>query len=339
MKKIILRILILTIIPAIGLSDYLIVSRPATVKESPERKSDIVFRVKTGDTLNLINNEHTNGYYYVQNLDGTTQGWIYKTFVRRYQGTVEPITEDHLAKDSILFYCYGGLPRSVNDASSFEVLKNIGYMVGYSENYKTPIWAAYRLFNANDPQRYPRPTRFRVDKRTLSRIKHEDYTGSGYDRGHMAPNYAISTRFGKEAQKETFYMSNVCPQMPKLNQQTWEALEGIEANVYANEFSEIWTIVGPIFKSNPKTLPRGVSIPDKFFKIILDTEGDNISVLAVIMKQADFGEHSISDFIVTVDSIETLTGLDFFSDLPDSVENAVESSYPDEQWEVEKLLR
>ena len=338
MKKLLTLFILCILIPGTLLPDYLIASRSATVKKLPQRNSDIIYRVSPGDTLLLIDSTHTNGYYHVQKLNETVQGWIYKTFVRRYHGTIQTII-GNIASDSSLFYCYAGLPKSLNINSEFITLKNIGYLAGYSENYKTPIWAAYRLFNINNPTTYPRPTRFKVDKRTISRIKHDDYTNTGYDRGHMAPNYAIDTRYGREAQLETFFMSNVCPQKPELNQQTWEALENVEANKYANDFGEMWTITGPIFSSNPSKLTCGVSIPDKFFKIMLIKEDNNISVLGIIMKQTDSGQHPIRDFIATVDSIEALTHLDFFSDLPDSIENAIESTLPDEEWYIDRILK
>lgn len=128
---------------------------------------------------------------------------------------------------------YGGLPKALSSSAEFKVLKNKGYTVGYSEKHKDPVWAAYRLFRVDNPPKLPRPGQFAVDERTEAHVGPGAYARSGYDRGHMAPNHAIATRYGQEAQLETFLMSNVCPQRPDLNRRVWQSLEAIEADDYA----------------------------------------------------------------------------------------------------------
>ncbi|MCX6953642.1 MAG: DNA/RNA non-specific endonuclease, partial [Verrucomicrobia bacterium] len=94
---------------------------------------------------------------------------------------------------------YGGAPRPGPQANapSFRVLTNQGYAVGYSDALGNPVWAAYHVRDlATVPASPPRPEKFEVDRRTTARITPEDYARSGYDRGHMAPNYAIATHYG-----------------------------------------------------------------------------------------------------------------------------------------------
>jgi endonuclease G, mitochondrial len=330
-------LLILIMLPVLAYSDYLTVSRPGTVKKTPDKNSDVVFKVTKDDILPLISDTLKNGYYFVKAQHGSKKGWIYKTYVRRYKGSPK-ITEEVSSDEASV--CYAGLPKSNSGQTTFTVLKNIGYWVGYSESYKTPLWSAYRLFKVDNPKSFPRLKKFIVDNRTISKIRHEDYTNSGYDRGHMAPNSAICTRYGEEAQKETFFMSNICPQCPACNEETWQAFEKVEAEKYANEFEEIWSVDGPIFSKNPEKLSCGVVIPEKFFKIIVDEDEDgNVFMLGIIMDQTTKGQHQIKEFIATVDSIETLTGLDFFSELPDSIEKIVESSLPEnETWDLNQDL-
>jgi len=334
MKK---YLFILLLFPALAYSDYLTASRTVIIRKTPDRGSDSVFKAKKGDTLILVNDAKENGYYNVKAFHNSKKGWIYKTFVRRFKGT--PEIEKPLAADSSS-PSFKGLPKSTSDKSSFTVLNNIGYLVGYSEFYKNPLWAAYRLFKVGNPKSFPRLKRFKTDNRTISKISHDDYTNSGYDRGHMAPNSAICTRYGEEAQKETFFMSNICPQCPGCNEETWEAFERVEADKYANEFEEIWSVDGPIFSKNPENLSCGVAIPEKFYKIIADEDEDgNVFMLGIIMDQSTKGQHQVKEFIATVDSIETLTGLDFFSELPDSIEKTVESSLPEnETWDLNQDL-
>src|SRR5439155_25109146 len=141
-------------------------------------------------------------------------------------------------------------PKCTRADCDFEVLANEDFTVGYSETRKDPLWVAYHLFRVNNPQRDARPS-FHTDTRTQARVATRCYVNSGFDRGHNAPNYAIDTRYGADAQNDTFLMSNISPQAPCLNEETWEAFEKVEANDYANAFGNIWTITGPIFDAQP----------------------------------------------------------------------------------------
>ena len=92
-----------------------------------------------------------------------------------------------------------------------------------------------------------RPEGFFTDPRTAARVESADYSESGYDRGHMAPNYAIGTRYGAAAQEETFKMSNVCPQRHRLNAGLWKDLETKIADNYTGRYGQVWVIDGPVF--------------------------------------------------------------------------------------------
>jgi endonuclease G len=232
---------------------------------------------------------------------------------------------------------FAGLPQATSASSRFKKLSNIGYMVGYSEYRKDPLWAAYRLKRIeNPPNPGPRPSKFKVDERTDAKIKHEDYTNSGYDRGHMAPNWAIATRYGQDAQLETFLMSNICPQKPGLNRGMWKCLEMIIAKAYANQFGDVWVLVGPIFDDDVQTLESGVEIPDEFYVIMVIIEDNQIQMQAFVIDQEQSGRKPLKNFITDVDSVEDKTGLDFFTDLPDELEERLESSTPSRVWLVEE---
>ncbi len=151
---------------------------------------------------------------------------------------------------------FGGEPKSVT-AGQVKTLDNIGYVVGYSESRKNPLWAAYRCFGIEDSVTHSRPSRFKVDKRTEAKISHDDYTDSNYSRGHMAPNLAIDICYGKEAQLETFVMSNVCPQKGSLNGGRWKSLERKIAKKWANELETVWVICGPIFGEDTQPIAAG----------------------------------------------------------------------------------
>ncbi len=234
---------------------------------------------------------------------------------------------------------FAGSPQATTASSYCKELSNEGYMVGYSEDRKDPLWAAYRLGRMESAySSEPRPSMFKVDERTGAKVRHEDYTNSGYDRGHMAPNWAIGTRYGRDAQIETFYMSNICPQKPGLNQGMWRCLEMITAKAYANQFGDVWVLAGPIFDKDVETLKSGVEIPDEFYTIMVIVTDKKIQMQAFVMEQEQSGRKPLENFITNVDSIEDKTGLDFFVNLPDTLEEKLESSTPPNAWKVEDLF-
>jgi len=229
-------------------------------------------------------------------------------------------------------HIYAGVPRSPNYPHQLLVLENIGYIVGYDETRKNPAWVAYRMFRVGPVSSPPRPSRFMVDTRTLSQVRHDDYTNSGFDRGHMAPNYGIATRYGVKGQLETFFMTNIVPQTPTLNRQLWRRLEERIARHYANEYEEVWVVTGPVYDAQQQTLFSGVEIPDGFFKIVLDEDEGTVRVLAFVLPHRVSGNERLNRFLTNVDEVEQLTGLDFFSELPDQIEDPLESVVASQLW-------
>lgn len=252
--------------------------------------------------------------------------------MQRRQSAPNPLEQspDLVTDDRIIF---GGAPRAKAGSGNevdFQVLRNQGYIAGYSEGRRNPLWVAYRVFKAETPNHLPRPSGFATDARTTARVKESDFTGSGYDRGHMAPNQAIMEEFGLEAQLETFLLSNICPQAPNLNRNVWERLESQERK-YAVGMEEVWVIDGPIFAdlSGGKTdrLASGIAVPVSFYKIVLDEEGrrgGKARMFAVVMPQSAKGSELPQEFLTTVSEIERQTHLDFFWKLEDGMERELE---------------
>jgi endonuclease G len=207
------------------------------------------------------------------------------------------------------------------------VLENIGYVVGYDEKERNPAWVCYRLFRVSNPESLKRPSDFTVDTRTNSRVTHKDYTHSGYDRGHLAPNYGIVTRYGREAQLETFYMSNIVPQKAGLNRGIWRELEMKVAGDWANRLGEVWVITGTVYDHLEEELQSGVEIPDAFYKIVIDEHNGNLRVCSFLIPESATNQ-SYERFLTSIDRIEELTGLDFLHELPDSGEDAIEAWTP-----------
>lgn len=219
---------------------------------------------------------------------------------------------------------YAGLPRT-DSAGPVTVLHNHGFIVGYSEHRRDPLWVAFRVQAVYGAQLPPRP-RFRRDPRSPAGVSYYDFAGSGYDRGHLAPNYSMARLYGRDAQRQTFLMTNITPQRPRLNQLVWQRIEEAEIDVMAARWGELWVITGPVFGAHPEHLPSGVTIPQAFYRLWLDV-ADNGSprVLALLVPQDVRGDEALSDFVTTVDHIEALTGLDFYADLPVAEQARLES--------------
>lgn len=227
---------------------------------------------------------------------------------------------------------YGGLPHTVGYPHPIVVLTNIGYLVGYCEERRNPAWVSFSISNITIAQTLKRPATFLTDTRTRSQVTHHDYTNSGYDRGHMAPNYAIATRYGHEAQRETFLLSNISPQSPNLNRFWWRKLEELEANDLAVRLERVWVLTGPVFKVSGEKLRSGVEIPTSFYRIILDEENGVPRVLAFVAPQTLTGREPLTDYLATVREIEGQTGLDFFPSLPREVQDRMETVRAQGMW-------
>ncbi len=259
---------------------------------------------------------------------------------RQPSASQEQLSPTALNEDSRSFYhgnderyVYAGLPRC---SRPLLVLTNSAYRAGYDEERKNPAWVGYRIPGDEKFGNYTRVSWFSVDRRTRARVSYRDYTNSGYTRGHLAPSYAIFTRFGKEAQKETYMMSNICPQYRGFNLGIWKKLELDIARPkgWAEKCKELWILAGPIYDEENNCLPCGVEIPDGYYKIVLDVveESNEPRVLPFLFPHKKSIKKPLPSFLTNVDTIEQKTGLDFFRHLDDARENNLESKTPQKIW-------
>lgn len=249
--------------------------------------------------------------------------------------TAKPTAKSRLA--------FRGAPIATKPDAQYILLKNKGFDIGYSDARKDPLWAAYTFTNDADQfdVKRPKSQRFKADDRCNSGVTHNDYNNTGYDRGHMAPSDALGRWYGNEAQLATFIVTNICPQKHDNNAGDWVGLETAITDVYAEDFEQVWVICGPIFDAHPKTIKNDIEVPVSFYKIVVedDEEGDP-QVLAVIMKQEIKGAHDLSDYVVTVREIEGLTHLNFFPELPQTVQDRIETTKADAAtWKTDMRLQ
>ena len=232
-----------------------------------------------------------------------------------------------------------GVPFTQNNfANLTHTLRNEGYMLGYSEKLANPLWVIYKVTNTK--QKFGKRPKFIADWRSLAGITTYDYKGSGYTRGHLAPNYVIASRYGRGAQKETFLMTNMSPQKAAFNQKIWQRLEEVSANHFSKKFAEFWVVTGPIFDEKPARLKNTeIAIPKAFYKIFITpkTADHPVQALAFIIPQDAGKKDSLLKYVTTVDEVEKQTGIDFFWRLENDVEDKIESLVNHESWQLKKV--
>lgn len=216
------------------------------------------------------------------------------------------------------------------------VLRNDGFLVGWSDLRAEPLWVGYALHRVDNPRSLPRPDRFSQDWRSLWPIRSDDYTGSGYDRGHLAPNYAMSVVNGRDGQADSFLMTNITPQRPKLNRQLWQRLEEAVIDDFVPHFGAVWVVAGPVFDGQWLHRVGFSQVPVAFYKIIV-VPGKTPRALAFLMPQNVSGNEPLDRYLVTVDEIEARTGLDFFPQLADDVEHRLEGHVDTAGWGLEPI--
>jgi endonuclease G len=245
------------------------------------------------------------------------------------------------SRDNLL---YQGEPKATSGGMNtwFRTFRNHGFIVGYSDIRGNPLWVEYALHPVDESiASLPRPSHFVTDWRAINRVSHNDYIKSGYDRGHNAPNYAMSHLYGKAGQSDSFLMTNISPQKPRLNQQFWQRLEEVEIKYFTKLADKVWVITGPVFTGSVERLSSSwtVEIPDAFYKMyITEAKPDQPSkVLAFLVPQTVKGHEPLAQFVTSIDNIEAQTGLDFFSDLDDVIETRLEASVEPQAWNLQAV--
>lgn len=211
-----------------------------------------------------------------------------------------------------------------------QIIHHTGYTVSYNKDLKLPNWVSYELTRKETKGKEKRNDRFIADPLVTGSIStNADYTRSGYDKGHMAP--AADMKWSPQAMKESFYFSNMCPQHPQLNRRGWKNLEE-KIRDWAIADSAIIIICGPIVAKQPKTIGKNkVVVPQQFFKVILSPFVKPMRAIGFLFNNKQAVE-PLSTYVVTIDSIERLTNMDFFASLPDEIENKIEAEANYFQW-------
>ncbi|HNY65172.1 MAG TPA: DNA/RNA non-specific endonuclease [Deltaproteobacteria bacterium] len=212
-----------------------------------------------------------------------------------------------------------------------QIVRHTAYTLCYDEEHEQAAWAMYALTREMLGLPGKRSDDFRPDPLVKTgSARPADYRRSGYDRGHLVP--ANDMKISRRSMSETFYMSNMSPQKPEFNRGIWKSLEEM-VREWARENGEIHVVTGPVLADGGfSTIGRNrVSVPARFYKVILDYREPELKAIAFIIPNAG-SEQPLQAFAMTVDQAEEETAIDFFPDLPDDVEEALESKLELDRW-------
>lgn len=223
----------------------------------------------------------------------------------------------------------------VNSAPAEDIkLQHTGFVVSYNTSTYTPSWVAWNLtsekttgpISRKDYDFAPDPM---LD--TRYQVKKQEYAKSGYDRGHMCP--AGDMEWSSLAMNDSHYMTNICPQTPKLNQVYWERLESA-CRRWANLYGSIYIVCGPVYNTS-KHITIGTNhaivVPNGYFKVVISLQEGEEKGIGFYYKNDD-SRQTMEDASLSIDQVEGMTGYDFFAELQDEIENRIEAQNKLSSW-------
>lgn len=231
-----------------------------------------------------------------------------------------------------------GVPESCKEYAKLGVpgeygtlLCRKGYLLAHDQERKTHIWVAEHLTYAKADTSLARSNNFQADPdlEEGGRAELSDYKGSGFDRGHMAP--AGDMRWDQQAMSESFFLSNMVPQVGKgMNQGIWKNLEE-KVRRWALNRGEVYIYTGPIYTGTDDTIGANkVAVPSYLYKIVYDPV--QVEAIAFIMPNQKLSASTMPTYIVSVREIENETGLNFLSKLKKQVQDSVETAKAEGLW-------
>ncbi|GAB4093475.1 DNA/RNA non-specific endonuclease [Flaviaesturariibacter terrae] len=210
-------------------------------------------------------------------------------------------------------------------------LPHHGYTVGFRSDYHQAAWVAYLLTAAEVREaKAPRTNNFRVDPAIPEGgADGSDYEGSGYDRGHLAPAEDLS--YSPRSMSESFYYSNMSPQVPAFNRGVWKRLEEL-VRYWAAIYDSLYIVSGPVLEPELHVIgPHQLPVPQEYYKVVLQYGQHGVKGIGFLLRNEPSAA-TLRSFAVPIDSVERITGIDFYPRLPDDQEVQIERSVDLEKW-------
>ncbi|MFW6219811.1 MAG: DNA/RNA non-specific endonuclease [bacterium] len=216
-------------------------------------------------------------------------------------------------------------------SSSGEIVNHSYYSLAYNEDYEQATWVAYQLTDKMILGNLERTDNFREDTKISTKSATlQDYYQSGYDRGHLAP--AADMKHNYVAMSESFLLSNISPQLASFNRGKWRRLEN-QVRKWVMVEKELYVVTGGLVFGNTTFIGKNnVAVATHFYKVILDYSEPEIKAIAILLPHKKI-ENSLENYIITIDSLEEITNIDFFPAIPDEIENNLESKLFKWEWD------
>lgn len=229
-----------------------------------------------------------------------------------------------------------------------ELIKHAAFTLSFVPVYKQPRWVAHIITPDIINGTVSRTNDFRFDSSITAGSSEEAdyflkstvngkivYDGFGYDRGHLAPS--ADFRWSQRALSESYFYSNMSPQLSDFNRGGWGELEdAIRGYLYNNKNTNLYIVTGPIFSNDMNLIERGknkLPIPKRFFKIAIDLQYKR--AIGFIMPNAVITQ-PLPSYALSIDSIEVITGLNFFNKIPPALQDSLERLNDTKDWFPEK---
>lgn len=205
-----------------------------------------------------------------------------------------------------------------------QIVNHLQYSFSYSEKDEQAEWVAYKLFKNSINDLVKRKDNFREDLQVATgSATLKDYKNSGYDRGHLAPAKAMS--FNDLTMSESFYMSNMSPQTPSFNRGIWKKLEA-EVRSWIPISDSLYVVTGPVLNKPLGRIGESqVTVPSYYYKSIIRFYKEELFGIGFLLKN-EKSNSSVSSFSASIDSVEKVTGLNFFHQLDIAIQNQLESN-------------
>jgi endonuclease G len=214
--------------------------------------------------------------------------------------------------------------------SHSQIIYHKGYILSYNLTYNIADWVAYELTAEETVPVVKRNNHFVPDPLLKSgSASNADYKRSGYDRGHLAPSADMC--YSYQTMVECFYLSNITPQIPGFNRGIWEKLED-QVRRWAVEDKVVYVVTGTVLTKGLPTIGYDrITVPEYFYKVILDCTGPEVKGIGFIIPNRG-SQETLQHYAVTIDSVEKVTGNNFFYQLPENQHRIIERTVDVNKW-------
>ena len=268
--------------------------------------------------MNKINFESSEKYYFL----------VLFMLLLSCRNTLEPAANSTIrtapaSNNDIANAEFDFLPKSTSN----QIVEHEFYTLSYNETFEQADWVAYFLDGRKSQNRFERPFFEQDPLVKTGSADWKNYKKSGYDKGHLCP--AGDMKFSETAFNDTFFTSNISPQRHDFNEGIWNRLEQ-KTRYCAIKHKGIYIVTAGVLDRNLDAIGHeDVAVPKCFYKILFRKSDQKMIGFLVPHKDSD---RPLYDFVVSVNQIEQMTGLDFFPKLDDSIEEKMEANSDWKAW-------